>query len=188
MNHINAMGKPCPMPVIMAKKELANGTGFSISVDNETAVSNLTRLANAMGCTLEVETKEGEFVLTFGAPTKTMEEAEASNTYAVFFNKDGVGTGSDELGHNLGKMMLYTLAQSDNVPAYVLMMNGGVKLACDEECAAHLNALTDKGTIIMVCGTCLNYFGIADQCKAGIVSNMYDILTAMQQVSKVITA
>ena len=188
MNHIDAMGKVCPMPVIMAKKELAKGEGFSISVDNETAVGNLTRLANARGCTLEVETKEGEFVLTFGAPTKSGDEESAQNSYAVFFNKEMVGTGSDELGFNLAKMMLYTLTQSDNVPAYVLMMNGGAKLACDVECAAHLNALVDKGTIVMVCGTCLNYFGVADQCKAGIVSNMYDILTAMQQVSKVITA
>ncbi len=188
MTHLNAMGKPCPMPVIMAKKELANGNGFMISVDNETAVGNLTRLANAMGCTLEVETKEGEFVLTFGAPTKSGEEEAAQGAYAMFFGKDCVGAGSDELGHNLAKMMLYTLTQSENTPAYVLLMNGGVKLACDEETAAHLNALVDKGTIVMVCGTCLNYFGIADQCKVGIVSNMYDILTAMQQVSKVITA
>lgn len=188
MNHIDAMGKVCPMPVIMAKQELAKGEGFSISVDNETAVGNLTRLANAMGCTLEVETKEGEFVLTFGAPTKTGEEADGAGEYAVFFNKETVGTGSDELGFNLAKMMLYTLTQSDNIPAYVLMMNGGAKLACDEECAAHLNALTEKGCTVMVCGTCLNYFGLAGQNKAGIVSNMYDILTAMQQVSKVITA
>lgn len=188
MNHIDAMGKACPMPVIMAKKELAKGEGFSISVDNETAVNNLTRLANAMGCTLEVKHGEGEHVLTFGAPTKSGEEENASGAYAVFFNKESVGTGNDELGFNLAKMMLYTLTQTDNVPAYVLMMNGGAKLACNEECAAHLNALIDKGTTVMVCGTCLNYFGIADQCKAGIVSNMYDILTAMQQVSKVITA
>ena len=105
----------------------------------------------------------------------------------LFFNKNTVGSGDDTLGGNLAKMMLYTLTQSDSIPSYVLLMNGGVRLACEQETADHLNALIDKGCTVMVCGTCLNFFGIAEEIKAGIVSNMYDILTAMQQVSKVIT-
>jgi selenium metabolism protein YedF len=188
MVNLDAMGKPCPMPVIMAKKELTKGEPFTITVDNETAVGNLTRLAKAMGCSLDVTNGEGSFTLAFGAPTGKVASAEKSGEYAVFMNKYTVGAGNDELGHNLAKMMLYTLTQSDDKPAYVLLMNGGVKLACEDETAAHLNALVDMGCNVLVCGTCLNYFGIADQCKAGIVSNMYDILTAMQQVSKVITA
>ncbi len=188
MVNLDAMGKPCPMPVIMAKKELTKGEPFTITVDNETAVGNLTRLAKAMGCALDVQKGEGSFTLAFGAPTGKAEASDSAGEYAVFFNKYTVGTGSDELGHNLAKMMLYTLTQSDAKPAYVLLMNGGVKLACEDETAAHLNTLVDMGCNVLVCGTCLNYFGIADQCKAGIVSNMYDILTAMQQVSKVITA
>ncbi len=188
MVNLDAKGKPCPMPVIMAKKELEKGEPFSITVDNETAVNNLTRLANAKGCTLKTENGDGWFTLEFSAPTITGEESEKSGSYAVFFNKNTVGCGDNELGHNLAKMMLYTLTQSDDVPSYVLMMNGGVKLATEDECVAHLEKLTEMGCTVMVCGTCLNFFGIADQVKAGIVSNMYDILTAMQQVSKVITA
>ena len=33
----------------------------------------------------------------------------------------------------------------------------------------------------------LNFFGIKEDCKVGTVSNMYAILGAMQEVSKVIT-
>ena len=39
----------------------------------------------------------------------------------------------------------------------------------------------------MVCGTCLNFFGITDELKVGEVSNMYDILERMHESSKVIT-
>ena len=49
-----------------------------------------------------------------------------------------------------------------------------------------INTLIEKGTKVLVCGTCLNFYGIKDDLKVGTVSNMYDILGAMQEVSKVI--
>ena len=50
----------------------------------------------------------------------------------------------------------------------------------------NLNTLIEKGTQVLVCGTCLNYYGLTDKIQVGTVSNMYDILGAMQEVSKVI--
>ena len=47
--------------------------------------------------------------------------------------------------------------------------------------------MIEKGTKVLVCGTCLNYYEIKDELKVGQISNMYDILGAMQEVSKVIT-
>ena len=41
---INAVGKACPIPVVMAKKELDGGcTDLVVAVDNAIAVQNLTR-------------------------------------------------------------------------------------------------------------------------------------------------
>ena len=70
---------------------------------------------------------------------------------------------------NLMKMALYTLAQGDNVPAYVLFMNAGVKLPAGEEQQVidSLMTLIERGTIVLVCGTCLNFFEIADRLKVG---------------------
>ena len=87
------------------------------------------------------------------------------------------------------KMALYTLAQSDNPPAYVLFMNDGVKLPAGDEqqVIESIQALLDKGTTVLVCGTCLNYYGLSERLKIGTVSNMYDILSAMQRADKVIT-
>ena len=85
-------------------------------------------------------------------------------------------------------MMLYTLAESDDVPAAVIFMNSGVKLPVEnDQVVEHLKALQEKGSEILVCGTCLKFFGIADNLKIGTVSNMYDISERMHLADKVIT-
>jgi sulfur relay (sulfurtransferase) complex TusBCD TusD component (DsrE family) len=64
-----------------------------------------------------------------------------------------------------------------------------VKLPAGEEQQVidSLMTLLEKGSIILVCGTCLNYYGLTDRLKVGTVSNMYDIMSAMQRADKVIT-
>ena len=59
--------------------------------------------------------------------------------------------------------------------------------AGDEQVTEHLKTLVEKGVEVLVCGTCLNFYGIADQLGAGTVSNMYDIVTRMQEAAKVIS-
>ena len=192
---IDAMGKACPQPVIMAKKEIDGGCrDLTVLVDNKTAVENLTRLGNSAGMTVTTgETAQGLFVRLTGEG-KIVENPviacpTTGNGYAVFVGKDVVGAGERELGYNLMKMAMYTLAQGDSVPAHVLFMNDGVKLPAGEEQQVidSLMTLREKGSIILVCGTCLNYYGLADRLKVGTVSNMYDIMSAMQRADKVIT-
>ena len=51
---LDAAGKACPIPVIMAKKELDNGTqSLEIIVDGQTQIDNLERLGNAYGRTYQ---------------------------------------------------------------------------------------------------------------------------------------
>ncbi len=192
---INAMGKACPQPVIMAKKELDGGcSDLTVLVDNRIAVENLTRLGNSAGMHIvSGETEGGYYVRLTGEP-KTVEDPVIAcpvtgSGYAVFIGKDTVGSGEYELGYNLMKMALYTLAESDIVPAHVLFMNEGVKLPAGEEQQVidSLMTLIEKGSLIFVCGTCLNYYGLADRLKVGTISNMYDILNAMQRADKVIS-
>ena len=190
---LDAAGKACPIPVIMANKELDNGTqDLSILVDGQTQIDNLSRLGKTYGREITV-TPEGEkFVATFADGDGNIPESANGfdeGSYAVFFNKEGLGNGDAELGMNLAKMAIFTLSESENIPTYVLFMNGGVKLTTgvEPQIVENLNTLIEKGTKVLVCGTCLNFFGIKEDCKVGTVSNMYDILGAMQEVSKVIT-
>ena len=187
---IDAGGKQCPIPVIMAKKQLEAGEqDVEIVVDGPTQVGNLERLGDALGRPATSEPFGDKFLVKFanGETIKGASVAEA-DTYAVFFNTNAIGTNSSELGGNLAKMAIFTLSESERVPSYVLFMNEGVKLpACDEpQIIENINTLIEKGTQVLVCGTCLNFYGIKDDLKVGTVSNMYDILGAMQEVSKVI--
>ena len=68
-------------------------------------------------------------------------------------------------------------------------MNSGVKLVAGDEqqIIDSVNKLIEKGTEVLVCGTCLDFYGLKEQLKVGEVSNMYDILRRMQEAAKTIT-
>ena len=203
---IDAFGLQCPKPLVLAKKELDGGCrSLAVQVDNETAVKNLSRLGARKGMTVTVDVIEGGWLVSFESGNGTRPEpleipqsapvgaacSPAGCGYAVFVNHDQVGEGDPVLGRNLLKMALYTLSESDEVPASLLFMNGGVRLVAgpdaEQQCVDNVKALQDKGTEVLVCGTCLNFFGIEDDLKVGEVSNMYDILGRMQEAAKVIT-
>ena len=185
---VDAKGKPCPTPVILAKKAMAEGHDtFTVLVDNPTAVENLKRLGDNQGFAVQVREEGDTFALDFtkGEGCSACEKAVNSPLPAA---GDIIGDGDRELGGNLMRMFFYTLAQGEDKPGAVLFMNAGVKLpTLDEQVADHLKALSDSGTEILVCGTCLNFYGITDQLKVGAVSNMYDIVTRMQKAAKVIS-
>ena len=189
---VDALGKACPMPVILAKKEIdAGNTSFVVAVDNEVAVQNLQRLAESQGYQAQVQTKDGNFHVSFtgeGASAACCEETAKPKNWALFVGKDFIGDGSDELGTSLMTMFFYTLAESNDAPRYILFMNSGVKLPVEnDQVVEHPKALQEKGSEILVCGTCLKFFGIADNLKIGTVSNMYDISERMHLADKVIT-
>ena len=53
MRKVDARGDACPLPVVKAKKAIAelNGAGeVEVLVDNEIAVQNLTKMAQQKGC------------------------------------------------------------------------------------------------------------------------------------------
>ena len=163
---VDALGKACPMPVILAKKEIdAGNTSFVVAVDNEVAVQNLQRLAESQGYQAQVQTKDGNFHVSFtgeGASAACCEETAKPKNWALFVGKDFIGDGSEELGTSLMTMFFYTLAESNDAPRYILFMNSGVKLPVEnDQVVEHLKTLQEKGSEILVCGTCLKFFGIA---------------------------
>ena len=193
---IDARGKACPTPVIMAKKAISAGEStFTVLVDNTTAVENLKRLAENQGFDAAVTEQGGAFHLAFvRTGCAACEEAVNSplpapgGDWAVFVGRDIIGDGDRELGTNLMRMFFYTLSQGEDKPGAVLFMNAGVKLpTLDEQVVEHLKALSAVGVEILVCGTCLNFYGLTDRLRVGTVSNMYDIVTRMQKAGKVVS-
>lgn len=200
METVNAFGLACPKPLMMAKAKIDEGAReLSVRVDNEIAVKNVSRLAEKYGLNVAVEIIEGGWSVNFSegdrgvaaaaAPAAAPACTPAGCGYAVFIGKDHVGEGDPQLGYNLMKMAIYTLSESEDVPASVLFMNSGVKLVAGDEqqIVDSVNKLIEKGTEVLVCGTCLDFYGLKEQLKVGEVSNMYDILGRMQEAAKTIT-
>ena len=195
---VDAKGKLCPIPVVLAKKEIDGGAAeFTVEADNATAVENLQRLADSQGYRTTVQSADGVFSIDFTkAPCEqagpsgadARDAGPADRSWAVFVGRETVGEGDPELGGSLMKMFFYTLSQSDDLPEAVLFMNGGVKLpTLNDQVAGHLCELAGKGVDILVCGTCLNFSGIADKLQVGTVSNRYDIVDRMKRAGKVVS-
>ena len=186
MKHeVNAMGKQCPIPVVMTKKVIDNaavGDEIEILIDNETAVNNLSRLANKTGCTFVSEqtggTLEGEeFVCE--APHKKVTVAVISSNV--------MGNGDDELGKILIKGFIYALSQMETHPDTILFYNGGAKLTTeDSESLEDLKKMEEEGVEILTCGTCLKHYGLMEKLMVGKVTDMYTIAERMTGADKVI--
>ena len=195
MKIINAVGQNCPMPVIMAKKEIDNVEDFFIIVvDNKIAVENLKKLANSQGFKITVKEENNIYNITFNNSCEECEsiiskiQRKNLGNWATFIGKDIIGYGDKELGKSLIKMFFYTLAESDDIPKYILFMNDGVKVpTLNEQAIEHLKELQKLGVNILVCGTCLSFYGLDNKLSVGAVSNMYEIISAMKEVEKVIS-
>ena len=200
---IDAKGKNCPIPVIMAKKEIDNGNeNFIIEVDNKIAVQNLQRLANSQGLSSSVKEENEVFKVIFLNDNNQTDECIECNeilseiednknqisTWSVFIGKEIIGAGNEELGKSLMKMYFYTISEGNDLPKSILFMNDGVKvITLNEQAIEHLKDLEEKGVEILVCGTCLNFYGLQEKLTVGKISNMYDITNSMKESSKVIT-
>ena len=104
----------------------------------------------------------------------------ASSDIVVFIDTDSLGRGSEELGKILMRSFLQTLEQSEVHPQRIILINSGVKLACEgSEVLEDLQEFAAKGLELLSCGTCLDYFGIKKKLMVGKVSNMYEIINSL---------
>lgn len=106
----------------------------------------------------------------------------------VYINSAILGKGDDTLGANLMGVYLDTLSNFASDISHVILVNSGVKLACQGSAVLEqLQNLAGMGISILSCGTCLNFFELKDQLEAGSVSNMFDIIEAMKNSGKVLS-
>ncbi|QGG47046.1 sulfurtransferase-like selenium metabolism protein YedF [Heliorestis convoluta] len=105
-----------------------------------------------------------------------------------FLKSDSIGQGSEELGKVLIKSFFYTLAEADQVPGTIILLNRAVLLACEESPVLEsLLALEERGTQILSCGTCLDYYKMKEKVVSGKVSNMYTLVELLNSATKVVS-
>jgi intracellular sulfur oxidation DsrE/DsrF family protein len=114
----------------------------------------------------------------FGMPPDTV----------ILVTRDGMGNAELGLQHILAQKYFQLLLEDGKLPAAICFYADGVKLVCEGSPAlAPLQALSERGVLLVVCGTCLNYLHLVDKRQIGIVGGMTDIIEAQWQADKVIT-
>ncbi|GHV44019.1 sulfurtransferase-like selenium metabolism protein YedF [Spirochaetia bacterium] len=199
MDIINVLGKPCPIPVIEAKKALRKATAgekVQVLVDNDISRQNLEKMAAGLGCPCAFE-KQGDrnFLVSItaaAAPTAGIAAASCGGGngdqgLVVAIGQNTMGAGNDDLGAILIKAFIYSLTELDTPPETMLFFNSGVKLTTEgSNVIADLQKLESKGTIISSCGTCLDFYQLKEKLAIGNVTNMYAIASAMGDAGKLI--
>jgi selenium metabolism protein YedF len=190
MEVLDLRGKRCPVPVVETKKVIDRGNvnEITVVVDDDAARENVKRFLQSQGYDVSAEPREGA---TYLRGSKTVGEEKGlkgkSKRIAVFISSETVGRGDDELGAILMKSFLYTLKEFDPAPWRIIFINGGVKLAAQG--SPHLDLLNEiatRGTEILSCGTCLDFFRLKEKLGAGRITNMYDIIASLAEASVVI--
>jgi selenium metabolism protein YedF len=183
----------CPGPVLKLRDLLGQGQReITMHVADELSRSNVTRFAASRGADVEVtDGGDGSFVVSIRADAGATEarsgeenllvcdvpEATAAvGPRVVQVTAKTMGSGDDELGALLMRSFLKTQAELEHKPDAILFYNDAVKLCCEGSYLLDdLRGLAAAGVEIIACGTCLNFFELADQLQVGRVTDMLEI-------------
>ncbi len=106
----------------------------------------------------------------------------------ILVTRQGMGTGDSELQMKLMGNYLRLLDESNTLPSVICFYTEGVKLIIEGSPVLEpLQSLEQKGVRLIICSTCLNYYGLADKVRVGIIGGMTDIIEAQWRADKVIT-
>ncbi len=197
---LDCRGLACPQPVLATKEALSEPGIESVVtiVDNTAARENVTRFAQNAGWEVEARDENGVSYLTLSkpgtAPTDRPRPAEPATgsregrrpVYLVTNNV--LGQGSQDLGQVLMKSAFVSLNSMDTVPDTIVFLNSGVYLCVEgSPVLEQVRALKAKGTTVLVCGTCLEYYGAKEKLAVGRITNMLEVQETLVQANPPIT-
>lgn len=106
----------------------------------------------------------------------------------ILVTRNGMGEAELALQHKLITTYFKLLDENNILPAVICFYADGVRLVVDGSPVLEpLASLQAKGVRLVLCSTCLGYFGLTDQVRVGIVGGMTDIIEAQRRASKVIS-
>jgi len=106
----------------------------------------------------------------------------------ILIPSNGMGKGDLALQQTLIGKYFELLQEHEILPAVICFYTDGVKLAVKgSPVIAQLKKLEAKGVRLVLCSTCLTYYGLTDQIEVGIIGGMTDIIEAQTRADKVIT-
>jgi len=199
MKTIDTKGYKCPQPLIMLKEglqEMAAGEKITIYTDNETSLKNLVSYLKDQGVEPEVSSKEQVHTILSVRPEGNLSQTDPEayyetgliiNDYVVCIKSALMGEGDPELGKLLMETFVDNLKLQEQLPTHVVLYNGGVKLAMKQSpVCSSLSELEELGTRIMLCGTCIDHYGLQYDIGVGMISNMVVITETLALAGHVV--
>ncbi len=200
MKSIDVRDLACPGPVLTLRKLWSEGERvLEMHVKDALARSNVTRFAESQGARVQSsEGKGGGYLVRIDgadgraepATTEVTERpgaAPAGGALVVQLDGTTMGEGDPELGALLMRSFVKTLSELDPLPARLVCYNGAVREACEGGVlVGDLRQLEERGVELLVCGTCLNFFELADKLAVGRVTDMLEIVQVLAGAGRVL--
>lgn len=193
---LDCRGLACPAPVLKVKDALDRSSvdRITVQVDNPASKENVSRFLIRAGFQVQVQEDEHGFsVIGTRGGQETCEvfvpKADAeSSRILVLVGTARLGSGDDALGAKLMENFLGTLKEMGPALWRLVFLNGGVHLTVEgSPVLESLKNLEKDKVSILVCGTCLNHFGLLEKKAVGETTNMLDIVTSMHLADRVIS-
>jgi len=204
MKTIDVRDLACPGPVLTLRDLLDAGEReIAVHVADELSRSNVSRFAASRGAVVEIEDGgDGSYVVRVTAGVDAAgahlgeealldcdlpETAAVRGPQVVQVTAGTMGSGDDDLGALLLRSFLKTQSQLDRKADAIIFYNDGVKLCCEGSLLLDdLRALESAGIEIIACGTCLNFFELADQLRIGRVTDMLEIASRLADAGSIV--
>jgi hypothetical protein len=114
-------------------------------------------------------------------------DREGSKSVLIQIMREGMGVADPALQQTLLRKYLQLLPENRTLPGAICFFASGVKLAVEGSPVLDLlQSLEARGVRLIVCKTCLEYFGLLDKVRLGVVGGMGDIIAAQWLADKVI--
>lgn len=152
---------------------------LTVIVDNETARENVSRYAKTAGFQISMDEKDNGTYIYIHKKEANLpqalpeidndiscegEQAREQTVYLV--TSSTLGQGSEELGKILMRSFIFSLKESEVLPAKMMFLNSGVFLTTEGSSVLdELKQLVEMGTEIFSCGTCLDYYQLKDKLQ-----------------------
>ena len=106
----------------------------------------------------------------------------------ILVTREGMGSASPDLQLKLFATYVRLLLENGTLPGAICFYTDGVKLAVEGSAVLEsLSRLQERGVHLVLCKTCLDYFGLAEKVRVGVIGGMGDILAAQTMAAKVIS-
>lgn len=195
---IDVRGLVCPEPVVRTRQMLeqaALGVTVVVVTDSPESRDNIIRFVERAGHRATTRADETGTYLVEVVKAGPRPAAESAATPAsadrgpvVLITSDRLGRGNDELGRLLMTLFLRTATELPAGPQALALVNGGVRLAlAGSEVLPVLQELARSDVCVLVCGTCLDFFGEKQNVRVGTVSNMYELAELLLGSARVLT-